>query len=119
MEDDLYYIDNMIDCINARLLELGIWDAHFVASSFYNPNPSFIQSIMYKNKSLSNLSSEELASIGRYIEAVKYIRNNYEETRTSSPTFETIINKVKQEPLPTTHYISWAIEKVFQSKENS
>lgn len=112
MGDDVDYIDAIADCIYERLLEIGIWEAHFVVSQFYSPSSQVnMGSLVYKGK---NLSREELRSVGWYIEAVNWIKNNFETKRNCLPTFKTVIEAVKRTPLPTTHYISWAIAKVLQ-----
>lgn len=112
MGDDVDYIDAITDCIYERLLEKGVWDANFVTSRFYSPlSQASVDSLVYNGKVLSR---EELISAGRYIEAVNWIKNDFEKKRTCSPSFKSVVDTVKRTPLPTTHYISWAIAKVLQ-----
>lgn len=112
MGDDVDYIDAIADCIYERLLEKGIWGAHFVISRFYSPSSqNSVGSLVYNGKVLSR---EELISVGRYIEAVNWIKNDFETKRPCSPSFKSVIETVKHTSLPTTHYISWAIAKVLQ-----
>lgn len=112
MGDDVDYIDAIADCIYERLLERGIWEAHFVISQFYgHSSQASVSSLVYNGKVLSR---EELKSVGRYIEAVNWIKSDFETKRTCSPAFKTVIETVKRTPLLTTHYISWAIAKVLQ-----
>jgi hypothetical protein len=112
MGDDVDYIDAIADCIYERLLEKGIWDAHFVVSRFYGPSSQASEELLIYNGKV--LSREELVSVGRYIEAVNWIKNGFETRRTCSPSFKSLVETVKHTPLPTTHYISWAIAKVLR-----
>ena len=111
--DDISYIDAMISVIYERLLELGVWDAHFIASEFYTPcvevSKIHASSMSYKGK---YLSERILSIIGQYIEAVEWVKKDFLRSRSPfSDTFRSIIQEVKQGELPTKNYISWAVRK--------
>ncbi|KAG4085594.1 hypothetical protein H8356DRAFT_1335296 [Neocallimastix lanati (nom. inval.)] len=82
--NDVDYIDAITDCMYERLLEKGIWDAHFINSRFYSPSSqTSAGSLVYNGKVLSK---EELISVGRYIEAVNWIKNDFQTKRTCFKT---------------------------------
>lgn len=117
MEDDISYIDTIIELIYERLLELGIWDVHFMASQFYTPCVSVSQTCAHSMTYDSESVSRKILSIaGQYIEAINWLRNDLERTRTApSPIFTSIIDEIRHAKLPTTHYISWAIERALSN----
>lgn len=135
MDMDVYYSEtnftyrndplNIIKyMIYARVLELGVWEAHFVTVgliSHYKYTLEHHANCLIYNESPIPLQMLPIACL--YIEMLNAIKNNHVENYLNcNPSIRNMyadhpqlvsamVDEIKNEPLPTTNYFSWAFEK--------
>lgn len=133
-ETDQYYVDKSFDIIQclmyARVLELGVWDAHFVTLGFvgifksslepladlllYNENPVPVQMLVIAALYIDLLWSIK-NSEGK--DSLEYFPNSKDICHKYPQMVSNIVTEIKSEPLPITNYVSWVFEKASHNLE--
>lgn len=124
---DAKYFTRVLDClIYSRVLELGIWDAHFVTLGFVCHYKSSLETLsnclMYNG---NTVQPRVIAISGLYLDLLYSLKEC--DGKEFFPNSERIclyefpqmisemMEEIKDEPLPTTNYVSWAFEKAFNN----
>lgn len=105
-------INDTVSLVYVRLLELGVINASFVVSEFYSQNKENVRrhlsSMEYNGRPITE---QTLCMAGLHIKALASIKTGLPEEVPDFFEEYCSVEQLAQEELPSTNYISWAIER--------